>query len=64
MRKAFVVYVDLDPVPGVFHTQESAQNALTHILRESIPHYNPMVSLAPLHMQAPSNDEDPRVTRS
>lgn len=50
-RRAFVVYVDLDPVPGTFHSQESAQNSIRGILLRAIPHYNPMVSLAPDHMQ-------------
>lgn len=51
MRKAYVVYVDLDDVPGDFHSQESAQNVLNAILRDRIPQYNPMVSLAPEELQ-------------
>lgn len=50
-RKAFVVYVDLDDVPGEFHTQESALHALRNVLRNTIGHYNPMVSLAPETLQ-------------
>jgi hypothetical protein len=54
-RVAFVVYVDLDPVPGTFHSKESAQNVLGRILgrilNRSCPHYNPMVSLAPAELQ-------------
>lgn len=38
------VYVDLDPVPGTFHSKESARNVVDRILKESIPHYNPTVS--------------------
>ena len=38
------VCVDLDPVPGVFHTKESAAYAVKNILTNSIPHYNPTVS--------------------
>lgn len=38
------VYVDLDPVPGTFHSKESARNVVANILNERIPHYNPMVS--------------------
>ena len=40
------VYVDLDPVPGTFHTKESAQNVVRNILNGAIPHYNPIVSIA------------------
>lgn len=55
-RKAFIVYVDLDPVPGTFHSQESAQNVIRGILNDRISHYNPMVSLAPTDLQ-PDNNE-------
>jgi hypothetical protein len=37
------VAVDLDPVPGTFHTQESAVESIQAILLSSIPHYNPVV---------------------
>lgn len=40
------VYVDLDPVPGAFHSKESARNIIAHMLRERIGHYNPTVSIA------------------
>lgn len=50
-RKAFIVYVDLDPVPGAFHTQESAQMHLSWMLREALAHYNPLVSIAPNELQ-------------
>jgi hypothetical protein len=40
------VYVDLDPVPGAFHTKESAQTIVRNILDGAIPHYNPLVSIA------------------
>ena len=40
------VYVDLDPVPGTFHTKESAQNVVRNILNGAISHYNPVVSIA------------------
>lgn len=51
VRKAFLVYVDLDPVPGTMHTQDSAQNVINRILQERIGHYNPIVSLAPESLQ-------------
>lgn len=38
------VYIDLDPVPGTFHSKESARNQVAAILNEAIPHYLPMVS--------------------
>ena len=57
IRKAFVVYVDLDPVPSAMHTQESVQTVLGWILRKEIPHYNPVVSLAPSTLQPLSEIE-------
>ena len=47
MRKPFVVFVDLDPVPGVMNTEESASEVLQSILNESIKHYNPTVFVEP-----------------
>lgn len=38
------VWVDLDPVPGQFHTAESAKTSIGIILLQRIPHYNPVVS--------------------
>jgi hypothetical protein len=37
------VYLDLDPVPGAFHTKESAQHHVKTLLNGAIPHYNPRV---------------------
>lgn len=37
------VMVDLDPVPGTFHTPESARDSVQAILLSSIPHYEPIV---------------------
>ncbi len=39
------VYVDLDPVPGTFHSADSSRNQVSRILNESIPHYKPTVSI-------------------
>jgi hypothetical protein len=50
-RACFILFVDLDPTPGIFHSSQSAQNAIRNLLVERIPHYNPMVSLAPEHLQ-------------
>jgi hypothetical protein len=44
-RVKLAVYVDLDPVPGTFHSAESAQNTVRRLLKQSIPHYNPLVSI-------------------
>jgi hypothetical protein len=39
------VYIDLDPTPGkTFHSKESARNGVDRILKERIPHLDPMVS--------------------
>lgn len=54
-RKAFVVYVDLDPLPGPMHSQESAQNIIRNVLSQQMPHYNPTISLAPAIMQPQSS---------
>lgn len=40
-----LVQVDLDPIPGAFHDEESARECLEAILRQRIPHYNPMVMI-------------------
>ena len=35
--------IDLDPVPGVFHTPTSARNVIQAVLLERFPHYLPVV---------------------
>lgn len=60
-RICFVIYVDLDSVPGAFHTQESAQNIIRNLFCESIPHYNPIISLAPASIQPKNIVEESRV---
>lgn len=37
------VSMDLDPVPGNFHTKESAQISVEVLLNKLIPQYNPEV---------------------
>lgn len=37
------IAVDLDPIPGAFHTKESAEDAVLAILLSRIPHYDPVV---------------------
>lgn len=44
-RVKLAVYVDLDPVPGTFHSADSARNSISSILLQTIPHYEPMVSI-------------------
>ncbi len=42
-RVMLQVFVDLDAVPGEFHTREQACSALERLLKMAIPHYNPVV---------------------
>lgn len=46
-RKRVVLEVDveLDPVPGAFHTAESAQENVQAMLNSMIPHYHPIVTV-------------------
>lgn len=37
------VYVDLDPMPGAFHTVQSAKSHMLSVLGQAIGHYNPSV---------------------
>lgn len=55
-RIPVIVYVDLDPIPGAFHTEESAVNNIRGILESSIPHYNPTTAFAPESLR--DTDED------
>lgn len=45
-RVAFLVYVDLDSVPGTMHTEDSAQAVVQDILGERLEAYNPTVYIA------------------
>lgn len=46
MDKAHIlVTVNLDPVPGAFHTTEKVHDYFTHLMERSIPHYEPVVEL-------------------
>lgn len=53
-RVCFAVHMDLDPVPGTFHSKESARNVIGRLLDERIGHYNPIVSISPADIQ-PNN---------
>ena len=39
------VTVELDGMPGAFHTKEYAQEYIQWLLNNNIPHYNPKVIL-------------------
>lgn len=39
------VEIDLDPIPGAFHTKEDVQMRLQARLDDNIPHYNPKVKI-------------------
>lgn len=45
-RITLLVDVELDPVPGAFHTPESAERNIQNILSRMIPHYKPTVTLS------------------
>jgi len=42
-RIQLAVFVDLDPMPGAFHTKEDAAQWVEAMLLTRIPHYNPVV---------------------
>jgi hypothetical protein len=46
-KTVLVIQVDLDSVPGAFHTPESAKNNIQAILDNAIPHYEPRVERLP-----------------
>lgn len=45
LRKRILIEVaiDLDPVPGAFHTEESARQVVEALLLQLLPHYKPEV---------------------
>lgn len=42
-RIALTVIVDLDPMPGAFHTPEHAKQVVEAMLLSAVGHYNPVV---------------------
>ena len=46
-KTVLLVQVDLDAVPGAFHTPESARVHIQNILSNAIPHYEPEVKRLP-----------------
>jgi hypothetical protein len=57
-RKAFLVYVDLDPMPGLMHTTENAKAHLRDVFAEFFRPYKPNVMDAPMMAQLPQSVED------
>lgn len=55
-RVPIVVYLDLDPVPGSFHTQESCRSHIEDALKQVIPHYKPKAYVPPRIFGAPSEE--------
>jgi len=53
-RVTLLVTMDLDPVPGAFHTESSAVDQTQRIMSQMIPHYNPEVLVAPDSLQPSS----------
>lgn len=53
-KVALIVYIDLDPIPGVMHTEDSAREVVSAHLTNAMNHYNPRVLVGPPHMQMPS----------
>lgn len=43
----FIVFVDLDDVPGTMHTEESAEQIIRNVLHQRMGHYNPQVHAIP-----------------
>lgn len=55
-RKAYIVYVDLDERSEMMRTRRLAHNVVRAIVRDRIPHFNPVVSYALAPLQ-PTNTE-------
>jgi hypothetical protein len=45
IKVKLIVEVELDIIPGAFHTPESAQACVQAILTSRISHYNPRVQI-------------------
>lgn len=42
-RAAVLIFFDLDPIPGAFHTEEDARERIESMMLNNIGHYNPVV---------------------
>lgn len=50
-RKAYVIHVDLDPMPGDMHTEQSAYECVKYVLSQRLRSYKPDVFPAPANLQ-------------
>ena len=55
-RITLEIDVDLDPLPGNFHTPEQAERAIFGLLHMRIPHYDPTVRVQELPPVAAAPD--------
>lgn len=53
-RVKLAVYVDLDAIPGEFHSADSARNVVSAMLQSQIGHYNPVVSIESYDVRKPN----------
>ena len=58
-KVAFIVYVELDEMPGTMHTKQSAQDVIRNVLYQRMPSYKPTVIIAPKELQ-PERSKSPR----
>lgn len=56
-RKAFLIYVDLDPLPGMMHSPENVKDHLREIFNSFFKPYKPYVDIAPMSVQLPQTVE-------
>ena len=49
IRRAFILHIDLDPVPGTFHTPRSANENVQAWLNQFLPDYTPVVIFGVTH---------------
>jgi len=48
------VWIDLDPMPGTFHSAESARHVVNGLLKHSLPHYSPIVGICSYGRKQPA----------
>lgn len=56
-RICLMVEIDLDPVPGTFHTPASAREQVERVLNATVSHYHPTVDITahePIHHRTPA----------
>jgi hypothetical protein len=52
-----LIYIDLDPLPGLMHSTENAKDHLREIFANFFRPYRPYVDIAPLATQLPPSVE-------